>query len=88
MFGYFPSYALGNAYNAMYLKEFKKEYDFDDVVSKGDFKTIIEWLKEHVFKEANHLDSKEWIRRITNKDLTAKDFIEYLNEKYQDIYDL
>ena len=87
-FGYFPSYALGNAYNAMYLKEFKKEYDFDEVVSKGDFKTINNWLKEHVFKEANHLDSKEWIKKITNKDLTAKDFIEYLNEKYKDIYDL
>ena len=86
-FGYFPSYAIGNAYNAMYLKEFKKEYDFDELVSKGDFKTINSWLKEHVFKEANHLDPKDWIKHVTNKSLSAKDFLEYLNEKYKDIYE-
>ncbi len=86
-FGYFPSYAIGNAYNAMYLKELKKEYDFDALIMKGDFTTINEWLKEHIFKEANHLDPKDWIKKITNKELSAKDFIEYLNNKYRDIYD-
>ena len=85
-FGYFPSYAIGNAYNAMYLKEFKKEYDFDCVVSKGDFNTINNWLKEHIFKEANHLEPKEWIKAITNKELNAQDFLDYLNEKYSKIY--
>ena len=86
-FGYFPSYAIGNAYNAMYLKELKKEHDFDELVSKGDFNTINNWLKEHVFKEANHLDPKDWIKQITNKELSAKDFLEYLNDKYKDIYE-
>ena len=85
-FGYFPSYAMGNAYNAMYLKELKKEYDFDNLILKGDFKTINEWLRKHVFKDANHLDPKEWLKQLTNKELTAKDFLEYLNEKYKDIY--
>ena len=86
-FGYFPSYAIGNAYNAMYLKELKKEYNFDELVSKGDFKTINGWLKEHIFKDANHLDPKDWIKQITNKELSAKDFLEYLNEKFKDIYE-
>lgn len=85
-FGYFPSYAIGNAYNAMYLKEMKKEFDFDELVAKGDFKTINNWLKEHIFKEANHLIPSEWIRKITNKQLNAQDFLAYLNEKYAKIY--
>ncbi|MBO4666611.1 MAG: carboxypeptidase M32 [Bacilli bacterium] len=85
-FGYFPSYAIGNAYNAMYLKELRKAYDFEALIAKGDFKTINEWLKNHIFKEANHLDPKEWIKSITNKSLSAKDFLDYLNEKYQKIY--
>ena len=87
-FGYFPSYAIGNAYNAMYLKELRKEYNFEDLILKGDFKTINNWLKNHIFKEANHLNPKEWIKQITNKELSAKDFLEYLNNKYKDIYDL
>lgn len=85
-FGYFPSYAMGNCYNAMYLKEFNKEHNFDELVAIGDFKTINNWLKEHVFKEANRLEPKEWIKHITGKELSAKDFIEYLNNKYKDIY--
>ena len=86
-FGYFPSYAIGNAYNAMYLKELRKEYDFEDLIMKGDFKTINGWLKEHIFKDANHLDPKDWIKKITNKELSAKEFLEYLNNKYKDIYE-
>ena len=85
-FGYFPSYAIGNAYNAMYLKELKKKYNFEELIEKGDFKTINEWLKNNIFKDANHLEPKEWIKSITNKSLTAKDFIEYLNDKYSKIY--
>ena len=87
-FGYFPSYAIGNAYNAMYLKELKKVYDFDALVANGDFKTINEWLKANIFSEVNHLEPKEWIKRITGQPLLAKPFLEYLNEKYQEIYDL
>ena len=87
-FGYFPSYAIGNAYNAMYLKELRKEYNFESLIEAGDFKTINSWLKDHVFEDANHLDPKDWIRGITNKQLSAKDFLEYLNNKYKDIYDL
>ena len=85
-FGYFPSYAIGNAYNAMYLKELRKEYNFEELIAKGDFKTINSWLANHVFKDANHLEPKEWIKQITNKNLSAKDFLEYLNNKYKDIY--
>ena len=85
-FGYFPSYAIGNAYNAMYLKEMKKDLNFEELVAKGDFKTINNWLKEHIFKEANHLTPSEWIKKITNKSLNAQDFLAYLNEKYAKIY--
>ena len=87
-FGYFPSYAIGNAYNAMYLKVISKDIDFKGAVARGDFDTINGWMREHVFKEANHLTPKEWLTKLTGKTLTAKDFIEYLNEKYKKIYEL
>jgi len=86
-FGYFPSYAIGNCYNAMYVKELNKVIDFKKAILNGDFKSINNWMIENVFKEANHLTPKEWIKNITNKSLTAKDFIEYLNDKYKEIYE-
>lgn len=85
-FGYFPSYALGNAYNAMYVKEISKDIDFKGAIRSGDFNAINGWMKEHVFKKANILTPKEWLYDLTGKTLTAKDFLEYLNEKYTKIY--
>ena len=87
-FGYFPSYAIGNSYNAMYVKKLKEDINFEECILNGDFKTINNWMREHVFKHANVLTPNEWIKEITGESLTPKYFIEYLNEKYSKIYRL
>ena len=85
-FGYFPSYALGNAYNAMYLKKISAEMDFKGAIARGDFAAVNGWMKKNVFAEANRLTPKEWLLKLTGRSLTAKDFLEYLNAKYSEIY--
>ena len=87
-FGYFPSYALGNAYNAMYLKKIREDIDFDGAILRGDFDMIKSWMRENVFKNANVLTPGEWLYSITGKRLSARDFLEYLSEKYKKIYRL
>ena len=87
-FGYFPSYAIGNCYNAMYVKRMKEEIPLNELILKGDFKTINEWMKNNVFVHANVLDPKDWIKELVGKELSPKDFLEYLNNKYKDIYEL
>jgi carboxypeptidase Taq len=87
-FGYFPSYAIGNCYNAMYLKRIEKELPFRELIAKGDFKTINEWMKNNVFVHANVLTPKEWLKELVGESLSPKAFLEYLNQKYKDIYQL
>ena len=87
-FGYFPSYAIGNCYNAMYLKRIEKELPFRELIAKGDFAPITEWMKKNVFAHANVLTPKEWIKEITGESLSPKAFLEYLNKKYTEIYKL
>ena len=87
-FGYFPSYAIGNCYNAMYLKRLEKELPFKELILKGDFKTINLWMKDNVFIHANVLTPKEWIKELTGESLSPKAFLEYLNNKYKEIYKL
>ena len=87
-FGYFPSYAIGNCYNAMYLKRLEKELPFKELILKGDFKTINQWMKDNVFIHANVLTPKEWIKELTGESLSPKAFLEYLNNKYKEIYRL
>jgi len=85
-FGYFPSYALGNCYNAIYYKKMQKEIPVDELVRKGDLESIKEWLKQNVFAKANLLTPKEWLFDICGEDLSPKPFLDYLNAKYADIY--
>lgn len=87
-FGYFPSYSLGNAYNAMYVKELNKAMNLKEEVKKGNFKKINKWMSDNVFYYANILSPKEWLLKITKRELTATDYLEYLNNKYKDIYRL
>lgn len=85
-FGYFPTYALGNFYGAMYYNRMCEEFDVESAVLHGDFGQINDWMKEHVWKEANCLDAKTWIRKITGREFTASDFLEYIEKKYGSLY--
>lgn len=87
-FGYFPSYAIGNAYGAMILNKMKEEMDFDKVLLDGNLELIKNWLKEKVFSIAPIKDPNDWIKEITGRDFTTKDYIDFLYEKYSKLYNL
>ena len=87
-FGYFPTYAIGNMYNAMYINRMKEDFDLASAVGAGDFQTINSWMAEHVFRKADMLSPKDWIRDITGRDFTPDDFLDYLTEKYSALYEL
>lgn len=87
-FGYFPTYALGNFYNAMYYNQMAKEIDIDAVVEAGRFDLINGWMRDHVFNIADRMAPSEWIRAITGRSLTPDDFLDYLESKYNALYEL
>ena len=85
-FGYFPAYALGNLYNAMYYTRMQQDLDIGKEAASGNFSAINRWMQDHVFARADQLDAKTWIREITGRELTPKDFLDYLEEKYGRLY--
>ena len=88
-FGYFPSYALGNLYGAQFLNKMKKDIpNLDELIEKGDLSNIHEWLKENIHKYGSIYKPTELIKRVTGEELSSKYFIEYLNNKYKEIYNL
>ena len=86
--GYFPSYALGNAYGAQILRRMQKDIDVFGQVEKGDLSGILDWLKAHVFSCASVMTPDEWIRHITGEGLNVQYYLDYLEEKYSAIYGL
>jgi len=86
MFGYFPSYALGNAYGAQILATMKKDFDFDEAIRNGEFDKIAQWLKDKVFSIASLKTPDEWIKAITGESLNTDYYLDYLEAKMNDIY--
>lgn len=88
-FGYFPSYALGNLYGAQIFNKLKEEIpDWSQKITSGDFSSITKWLKENVHQYGSVFKPAELIKKITGEELSAKYFIEYLNDKFGEIYDV
>ncbi len=87
-YGYFPSYALGNAYGAQILRTMQKDFDVYAAVRAGDLAKILDWLKEHVFAAASLMTPDEWIRSITGESLDVRYYLDYLEEKFTKLYGL
>ncbi len=88
-FGYFPSYLLGNLYGAQFLHKLLEDMpDFYSKLENGEFASLHNWLKENIHKYGAVYKPAELIRRVTGEELTSKYFIEYLNKKYAEIYEL
>ena len=87
-FGYFPTYAVGNFYNAMYFNRMMQEVAVDEAIREGNFEPINTWMINNVFANADKLSPKQWIREITGRAFTPNDFLDYLEEKYSALYEL
>ncbi len=87
-YGYFPSYALGNAYGAQILRTMQKDFDVYAAVRAGELTKIRDWLSEHVFSIASLTTPDEWIRAITGEGLNVYYYLDYLEEKFTRLYAL
>jgi carboxypeptidase Taq len=45
-------------------------------------------MKDHVFAKADLMAPKDWIREICGREFTPNDFLDYLEKKYSEIYEL
>ena len=86
--GYFPSYALGNAYGAQFLENMRKTVDVEACLSKGDFGPINEWNREHIWKYGGLYTPKEILKNAAGTDFSTEAYIRYLESKFGEIYNL
>ena len=87
-YGYFPSYALGNAYGVQILRTMEKDFDVFESIREGNLEPIGAWLTEHVFSIGSLMTPDEWIRTITGEPFNVNYYLDYLEEKFTKIYDL
>lgn len=85
--GYFQSYALGNIYDGQIRKALLSEIpDLYEQIRHGEFDRLNKWMKEHIWQYGCCYTSGEMLKRLTGKTLDAVPFLDYMKEKYADLY--
>jgi carboxypeptidase Taq len=88
LFGYFPSYALGNIYSGQILVSMNKDLPtWKKELAKGGFKEVKGWLLKNVHSYGNLYNPADLIKKITGKSLDVKPYLNYLNEKFSELYE-
>ncbi len=86
LFGYFPTYALGSAYAAQFYYTMIKEIDVDELVRTNNIKEINTWLKEKIHQFGGSKNPQELLKDITGEDFNPQYYVQYLKEKYSELY--
>jgi len=87
LFGYFPTYAIGNLISVQLWEKIHEDLpDIDDKIGKGEFAELLEWLRKNVHVYGAKFESQELIQKITGTKVDPNPYIRYLKSKYNDIY--
>ncbi|NHF72134.1 carboxypeptidase M32 [Paracoccus xiamenensis] len=89
LFGYFPTYALGNVYAGCLNRAMGAAVpDLDASLTRGDATPAVEWLRENVHRHGALIPQVPLIEQASGAPVSADPLLDYLEEKFGAIYDL
>ena len=89
LFGYFPTYSLGNIYAAQQFVRMREDIpDLDGHVAKGNIKPLADWVGRKVHAPGNLLPPSDLMERVTGAKADSTALLEYLEAKFTDMYRL
>ena len=89
LFGYFPTYSLGNIYSACLDEAMRKDMPDRDVdIAKGETGQTLHWLREKIHHKGKLLSAEALIQSATGAAPSAKPLVAYLENKFGELYEL
>ncbi|MEZ5065639.1 MAG: carboxypeptidase M32 [bacterium] len=89
LYGYFPTYSLGNLYGAQLWDRAQRDIpDLEKKIAAGDLLPLREWLRKKIHQPGRMYSAKDLIRRATGREPSPKYFSEYVEKKFGELYDL
>ncbi|MCF3974518.1 carboxypeptidase M32 [Paracoccus salsus] len=89
LFGYFPTYALGNVYAGCLNAAMRKAVpDLDDALAQGDAGPGVEWLRENVQRHGGLRPPNRLIEEATGAPVSPAPLLDYLEDKFGRLYSL
>lgn len=89
LFGYFPTYALGNLIAAQLWNKINLDIpEIEKKITKAEFSDLLEWLQEHIHRHGAKYNPLDLLKQATGQDLDAEPYLQYIEGKFGDIYEL
>ncbi|MEO1007868.1 MAG: carboxypeptidase M32 [Planctomycetota bacterium] len=89
LFGYFPTYTLGNLYAAQFWRTINAAISgLDDQMARGEFGPLRAWLNENIHAHGRRYGAAELCERVTGRPLESEPLLDYLGGKLRPVYGL
>jgi carboxypeptidase Taq len=83
LFGYFPTYTLGNLISAIIASKMRKDLgDYEEDVKNGNFNRIREWLRSSIHQHGSVYAPKTLLKSSLNEGYNPDYFVTYIETKY------
>lgn len=89
LFGYFPTYTLGNLYAAQFAAAADRALGgLGPLLERGQFDTLREWLRRQIHRHGRRHEPAELCRLVTGSPLSPEPFLHHLESKLGGVYGL
>jgi carboxypeptidase Taq len=86
-FGYFPSYAVGNVLSVqLFEAAVEGRPEILPEMERGEFGTLLGWLRENVYKHGKKYEPEDLIERATGRPPETGPYLRYLETKFGELY--
>jgi carboxypeptidase Taq len=87
LFGYFPTYSLGDVIAAQLYETAAAELgDLDAQLARGEFAGLRGWLRERVHREGGRWTAARLVERVTGRAPEPRPLLDALRAKYAALY--
>ena len=89
LFGYFPTYTLGNVYAAQLFEAAKADLgDLEEAFARGEFAPLLTWLRQRIHSQGRRYQPRRLIERASGHPPTAAALTGYLKKRFGNLYDI
>ncbi|HET7273363.1 MAG TPA: carboxypeptidase M32 [Rubrobacter sp.] len=88
-FGYFPAYTVGNVLSVqLFEAAVEKRPEILPEMERGEFGTLLGWLRENVHRHGKKYEPDALIERATGRPPDTGPYLRYLKTKFGELYGL
>ncbi len=89
LYGYFPTYTLGNVIAAQLWDKIHEDIpDLQTQIEQAKFADLLTWLKDNLHKHGSKYEPLELLERVTGSGVDVEPYLQYLESKFGEIYSL